>query len=63
MHLSKWQEVVEIDAVIKNENRKKAKCPYCGRYINVFQAEDASCRGIFLKCKNKKCGKVFELKI
>lgn len=36
---------------------------YCGHNVNVFKSKDAACRGIFLKCKNKECGKIFELKI
>ena len=44
--------------------RKKAKCPYCGHPVSVFYNSDAVCRGVFLRCKNKKtCGKIFELKL
>lgn len=44
-------------------NREKVRCPFCGHSINVFYEKGASCRGVFLKCKNKNCRKIFELKI
>ena len=31
--------------------------------VNANQSEDARCNGIFFKCKNKDCKRVFELKI
>nr|DAZ76080.1 MAG TPA: cysteine-rich protein [Caudoviricetes sp.] len=43
--------------------KKKAKCPYCGHPVNVFYKTDAVCRGIFLRCKNKECAKIFELRM
>lgn len=43
--------------------RIKVKCPQCGYPINVFYSKDASCRGVFLKCKNRECKKIFELRI
>lgn len=46
-----------------NKERKKAVCPYCGRPVNVFLSKDAKCSGVFLKCKNKDCKKIFELKL
>jgi hypothetical protein len=45
---------------IKNE---KVTCPYCGHPVNAFKNQDAKCKGIYLKCKNKDCKKIFELKI
>ena len=45
------------------QKKEKIKCPYCGHPINVFRSEDAKCKGIFFKCKNRDCGKEFELKI
>jgi hypothetical protein len=45
------------------ETKKKVCCPFCGHPVNAVQAEDASCRGVFFKCKNKNCRKEFELKI
>ncbi len=43
--------------------KKKVKCPHCGHEINVFHQEDASCRGVFLKCKNRYCRRIFELRL
>lgn len=43
--------------------KEKIRCPYCGHPINVFKSKDAKCKGIFFKCKNKDCKRVFELKI
>lgn len=43
--------------------KEKVKCPYCGHPINVFKNKDAVCKGVFLKCKNKECQRIFELKI
>lgn len=43
--------------------RKKVKCPYCG-YVMPLQYEMlAVANGIFVRCKGKKCKKVFEIKI
>ncbi len=55
--------MVEIEDKAGAGNRKKVKCVYCGRYVNVFRSKDAACRGIYLKCKNRECRKVFELRI
>jgi ssDNA-binding Zn-finger/Zn-ribbon topoisomerase 1 len=51
--------VVEIEKV----KREKVRCPYCGYPVNAMKSEDAKCKGIFFKCKNKECRKIFELKI
>nr|DAW95469.1 MAG TPA: Transcription elongation factor Elf1 like [Bacteriophage sp.] len=45
----------------KKEN--KIQCPYCGHPLNVFYDKSAECKGVFFKCKNKECKKVFELRI
>ncbi|GFO86503.1 hypothetical protein ANBU17_28500 [Anaerostipes butyraticus] len=42
---------------------KKVVCPYCGTPVNTFYDKDAECKGVFFKCKNKKCAKQFELRI
>lgn len=46
-----------------NREKEKARCPSCGYPVNVFLGKDASCRGVFLKCKNRNCKKVFELRL
>lgn len=48
---------------MNKQEKKKVICPYCGHPVNVFKEDDAKCRGVFLKCKNRECKKVFELKI
>lgn len=45
------------------QKMKKALCPYCGTPVNAFYQKNASCRGVFFKCKNKNCRKQFELKL
>ena len=45
------------------EKKKKAVCPFCGHPVNVFYRPDAACQGVYLKCKNKICGRIFELRI
>ena len=42
---------------------KKVVCPFCGTPVNTFYVKDAKCKGVFFKCRNKKCAKQFELKI
>ena len=39
------------------EEKEKVRCPYCGHPVNAMKGKGASCRGIFFKCKNKKCAK------
>ena len=41
----------------------KVRCPYCGHPVNANKSADAVCKGVFFKCKNKECRKVFELRI
>ena len=45
------------------ETAEKVRCPYCGHPVNALKGKDASCRGIFFKCKNKDCRRIFELRI
>ena len=45
------------------DKRIKARCSSCGHPVNVFYQENATCRGVFLRCKNKNCRKIFELRI
>lgn len=42
---------------------KRVTCPYCGYSMPIFYKEDASCAGIKAKCKGRKCGKEFEIKV
>jgi uncharacterized Zn finger protein len=41
--------------------RKKIKCPYCGYAMPIEREEQATCKGVFVKCKGRNCGKVFEI--
>ena len=43
--------------------KEKVRCPYCGHPVNANRSADAVCKGVFFKCKNKECRKVFELRI
>ena len=43
--------------------RKKIKCPACGYEMPIFRTPEARCKGVFVKCKGRQCGKVFEIKI
>lgn len=43
---------------------KKIKCPKCGFEMSSLQFKDnAVCRGLKMKCKNKSCKHEFEIKI
>ena len=56
-----WQEAEGMEE--KKTERRKVICPYCGRPVNAMRDADASCKGIFFRCKEKDCRKVFELRI
>lgn len=44
--------------------QKKIKCPKCGFEMSSLQFKDnAVCRGLKMKCKNKSCKHEFEIKI
>lgn len=38
-------------------------CPYCGYRMPVTLGPKAHAGDVWLKCKGRKCGKVFEIKI
>lgn len=47
-----------------NEKRlEKVVCPFCGYQMPVFQGENAQSKDIYIKCKGRKCGQWFEIKI
>lgn len=55
---------MEIERIEEKKTaKKKVECPYCGHPVNAMRSVDASCKGIFFRCKEKKCRKIFELKI
>ena len=37
------------------------KCPHCGYRMPLRYIPEASCRGLFVKCKGRGCGRVFEI--
>lgn len=41
----------------------KVKCPFCNYEMPLYYSEEAICKGIFIKCKGRKCKKIFEIKI
>lgn len=41
--------------------REKVKCPYCGYVMPVEYDKTARASGLFVKCKGRQCGKVFEI--
>lgn len=42
---------------------RKVKCPYCGYEMPITYNKDTVCKGLFLRCKGRKCKKIFEIKI
>lgn len=47
----------------KEREKQKIRCPVCGHPISVFYQRGAICRGVFFRCKNRDCRKIFELKL
>lgn len=41
----------------------KIKCPYCGYEMPIQKTDTAVCRGVWVKCKGRGCGREFEIKI
>ena len=42
---------------------QKIKCPYCGYVMPLTRTKSAVCRGLFIKCKGRRCGRIVEIKI
>ena len=42
---------------------KKVVCPACGYKMPVFFGPAARSKELWVKCKGRGCGKVFEIKI
>lgn len=41
---------------------RKVTCPFCGYAMPIrYEPDRASCEGLFVKCKGRNCGKVFEI--
>lgn len=44
--------------------RQKVICPHCGYKMPIeYDTKDARCQGVYVKCKGRSCGKVFEIQI
>lgn len=44
--------------------KEKVRCPYCGHEQNIlYDPRNASCRGVFVRCKGRQCRKDFEIQI
>ena len=42
----------------------KVKCPFCGYEMPIkYDERESEARGLFVKCKGRKCKKEFEIKI
>ena len=43
---------------------EKIKCPFCGYEMHIkYKKTEAEVKGIFVKCKGRKCKKEFEIRI
>ena len=42
---------------------EKIRCPFCNYEMPIFYDKEALAKGIFVKCKGRKCKKEFEIKI
>jgi hypothetical protein len=42
---------------------RKVVCPHCGYEMPMIIHDNAECQGITVRCKNKKCKQIFEIKI
>lgn len=42
---------------------EKIKCPYCGHEQSIQAEKNAVCRGLWVRCKARHCGQVFEILI
>lgn len=41
----------------------KVVCPHCGYKMPIFYNENTISKNIYVRCKGKKCKKIFEIKI
>ena len=40
---------------------EKIKCPYCGHEQSIQAEKNAACRVLWVRCKARHCGQVFEI--
>ena len=47
-----------------NGNRERVICPICGYKMPIeYDPSVAKCNGVFVKCKGRSCGRIFEIVI
>lgn len=42
---------------------QKIKCPYCGYVMPLTRTKARCAEAFFIKCKGRRCGRIFEIKI
>ena len=43
-------------------DRQRVICPICGYKMPIeYDSANAECRGVFVKCKGRGCGKIIEI--
>lgn len=48
---------------MNNAERKNVICPFCGYKMPIQYDVKSLCWGVYVRCKGRKCGKEFEIKI
>ncbi len=48
---------------MNEQNRRNVICPFCGYKMPIQYTTGSVCSGVYVKCKGRKCGKEFEIKI
>lgn len=49
--------------MLPRKTKHKIKCPHCGYEMPIVYDETTVCKGVFVRCKGKKCKREFEIKI
>lgn len=45
------------------EKLNRVRCPHCGYEMPIVLMPGAYCKGLWVKCKGRRCGKEFEIRI
>ena len=45
------------------KRKEKIICPFCGYAMPIERDINAVCKGLYVKCKARNCGKEFEIRI
>ena len=43
--------------------KERLICPYCGYRMPIEKGPNAVAHGLFVKCKGRNCGKIFEINL